>query len=146
MFNFFKPRIHTSQLAIECTNASLSILKQLDVNEFEVWLEMKTFNNMRNIVTPEILEVAFDAQFNSDNFLNSYKRLSSNDKDVVINGICEASRIMFSYLKAECQFSSHMTEMAKSYPKGARINWRFPKITDHPDSLAILTNYLNENF
>ncbi len=146
MINFFKPRINTSQLAIECTKASLRILKQLDANAFNVWTEKKTFNNMRDIVTPEILEAAFDAQFNSDDFLKSYRRISSNDKNAVLNGMCEASKLMYSYLQAEYEFPSRMTAITKSHPKGARINWRFPKITDHTDSLANLTNYLNANF
>ena len=132
MFGFFKPKISATKIAEECVQAFALIIRSFeDKSYIERWLNLSSVTEVQKLVGDSRTTEIMHKQFNSDEFLSRYKRLSEFELELVRMGIYRAAISMPEFICRRIEIWDNQRWIRENKPPGMRVSWKFPEFSEY---------------
>lgn len=132
MFGFFKPKISATEIAKKCVSTfALIIWSFEDKSYIEKWLNLSSAADVKELVGDSITTEIIRKQFNSDEFLSRYKRLTEFELELVRMGIYRAAISMPEFICRRIEIWDNQRWIRENKPPGMRVSWKFPEFSEY---------------
>jgi ribosomal protein S19 len=132
MFGFFKPKISATKIAEECVQTFSLIIRSFeDKSYIEKWLNLSSAAEVKALVDDSRTTEFIQKQFNSDEFLSRYKRLTELELELVRTGIYRAAILMPEFICRRIEIWDNQRWVRDNKPPGIRVGWKFPEFAEY---------------
>jgi hypothetical protein len=135
MFNLFKPRITSEDMAKKCVYIFAKAIYALEDRSIrDRWEAEPDDSESQALIDEGVLEIFIRQAFRSKEFESHYKKLDEFELELARMGVRRAGVSMRKFIKEMLAIWDQQVWLSKNEPK-MRISWKFPKFEDYKSGL-----------
>ena len=132
MFNIFKKKITSEQLAKDCVYAFAFILDaHKDKSIKDKWLAIEETDELKSLIDESIINQYIVKKFQGEEFNKNYRPLDDFQLGLVKMAILRAGVSMKDFIDRITRIWAHQEEVRRTEPK-MRVSWNFPEFDEYP--------------